>query len=238
MKVRFPYANAASCLLFLYFSPSSLNFLPYLLSDQIEAVAAVNGRTVDYAPNFVMGNTNKSPEFVSDFPMGRVPAFKSVKGLYIFESDAIAQYAAECGPSSSQLLGSTVEERAIIRQWIGFAAHELFEPLTPLILWRYGMAPFDEETENSAFQRLIASLVVLEKQLQGRQYIASEQLSLADISVAASLYWGFTQIIDGVLRAEYSRTTEWYLRVIQDERVNSAFGKKSFIEARNNGISR
>lgn len=185
-----------------------------------------------------MGKTNKSPEFVSNFPMERVPAFKSAKGLYIFESDAIAQYAAECGPSSIQLLGSTVEERAIIRQWIGFADHELFEPLSTLILWRYGIAPFDEETEKSAFQRLTASLVVLEKRLQGRQYIASEQLSLADISVAASLYWGFAQIIDRALRAEYSRTTEWYLRVIQDERINSAFGEKNFIEIRNSGISR
>lgn len=221
-----------------YLSPSSPSILAYLLPDQIEAVAAVNGRTVDYAPNFVMGKTNKSPEFVSDFPTGRVPTFKSAKGLYIFESDAIAQYVAECGPSSIQLLGSTVEERAIIRQWIGFADHELFEPLTTLILWRYGMAPFDEEADKSAFQRLIASLVVLEKQLEGRQYIASEQLSLADISVAASLYWGFAQIIDRALRAEYSRTTEWYLRVIQDESVHSAFGEKNFIEVRNSGISR
>lgn len=57
-----------------------------------------------------------------------------------------------------------------------------------LILWRYSIAPFNEETEKSAFQRLIVSLIVLEKQLQGRQYIALEQLSLADISIAASLY--------------------------------------------------
>jgi elongation factor 1-gamma len=193
----------------------------------------MNGRTIDYAPNFAMGKTNKTPEFLADFPMGRVPTFKSIHGgLTLFESDAIAQYAAESGPASAQLLGSTAEERAVIRQWIGFADHELLEPLTTMIMWRYGMAPFDEESEKSAFQRLSISLAALEKHLQGRQYIASQQLSLADISVVAGLYWGFAQVIDGELRAKYSQTTEWYLRVIQDERVASAFGDKNFIEVR------
>ncbi|KAH7141145.1 glutathione S-transferase [Dactylonectria macrodidyma] len=199
---------------------------------KVEAVAAVNGLTVDHAPDFAMGKTNKTPEFLADFPMGRVPTFKSASGLALFESDAITQYVAESGPASAQLLGATAEERGVIRQWIDFADHELFEPLTKLILWRYGMAPFNEEAEKSAFQHLNISLTVLEKQLQGRQHIASEQLSLADISVAASLYWGFAQVIDLELRDKYSQTAEWYLRVIRDERVKSAFGEKNFIEVR------
>ncbi|KAL1616837.1 Elongation factor 1-gamma [Neofusicoccum ribis] len=200
---------------------------------KVEAAAAVNGRTVDFVPNFAMGNTNKTPEFLANFPMGRVPTFKSTSGLALFESDAIAWYAAESGPASAQLLGATVEERAVIRQWIRFADHELFEPLTTLILWRYGgTASFNEEAEKSAFQKLRVSLKVLEKQLYGRQYIVSEQLSLADISVAAGLYWGLAQVIDQELRAEYIQITEWYLRVVQDGRIKSAFGDKNFIEVR------
>ncbi|WYZ42207.1 hypothetical protein EsH8_V_001102 [Colletotrichum jinshuiense] len=155
--------------------------------------------------------------------MGRVPTFKSANdGMTLFESDAIAQYAAESGPASARLLGVTVEERALIRQWIGFADHELFPPLTTLIMWRYGMAAFDEIEERAAFTRLHVSLVALEKHLQGRQYIATEQLSLGDISVAAGLYWGFAHIIDRELRAKYSETTKWYLRVIRDERLKSS----------------
>ncbi|SPJ78644.1 related to elongation factor 1-gamma [Fusarium torulosum] len=197
---------------------------------KVQAVAAMNGRTIDHAPDFVMGKTNKTPEFLADFPLGRVPTFRSIdEGLALFESDAIAQYAAECGPVSTQLLGSTAGERAIIRQWISFADHELFEPLTTMIMWRYGMASFNEEFEKASFQRLTISLEVLEKQLQGRQYIATQQLSLADISVVAGLYWGFAQVIDAELRGKYSLTTNWYLRVIQDERLASAFGDKNLI---------
>ncbi|KAH7015843.1 glutathione S-transferase [Ilyonectria destructans] len=189
---------------------------------EVQAVVAVNGWTVDHAPDFAMGKTNKTPEFLADFPMGRVPTLKSATGLVLFESDTIAQYIAESGPASAQLLGATAEERAVIRQWIGFADHELFEPLTTLLLWRYGMALFkEEEAEKSAFQRLDVSLTVLEKQLQGCRYIASEQLSLADISVAASLYWGFAQVLDLELRAKFSQTVEWYLRNFIETRKTS-----------------
>ncbi|KAJ4993150.1 Elongation factor 1-gamma 1 [Stagonosporopsis vannaccii] len=199
---------------------------------KIEAAAAVNNLTVNYAPEFAMGITNRSSKFLDDFPMGKVPTFKSSSGLTLFESDAIAQYAAESGPASSQLLGSDVEERAVIRQWISFADHELNEPLTTLILWRYGMGSFNKEAEDSALQRLHASLTVLEKHLRNCQWIASEQLSLADISVAAGLYWGFAQVIDGKLRNQYKNTTQWYLRVIGSESVKSAFGEKNFVEVR------
>ena len=207
--------------------------LPFLLTlAQVEAAAAMNGRTVNYAPDFTMGMTNRSTDFLASFPMGRVPTFKSTGGLHLFESDAIAQYAAESGPASTQLLGSHVEERAVIRQWISFADHELNEPLTTLILWRYGMGTFNNEAEKSALHRLHISLATLEKHLQDREWIASEQLSLADISVAAGLYWGFAQVIDKELRAHYNRTTQWYLQVIESEGVKSAFGEKNFIEVR------
>ncbi|TVY77471.1 Glutathione S-transferase-like protein FUS3 [Fusarium oxysporum f. sp. cubense] len=200
---------------------------------KIEAVALFNGRTIDFAPDFVMNITNKTPEFLLDFPMGKVPTFKSTQGgLKLFESDAIAQYAAENGPASAQLLGTTAEERALIRQWIGFADHELFPPLTTMVMWRFGMAPFDEESERSAFQSLDGSLAILEKHLQGRKYLASQDISLADISVLAGLYWGFSQVIDEGLRAKYSQTTEWYLRVIQNKHVAAAFGAKNFIDVR------
>ncbi|KAK2736515.1 elongation factor 1-gamma [Colletotrichum kahawae] len=199
---------------------------------KVVAAAAVNGLAVDYAPDFVMGKTNRTPEFLANFPMGRVPTFRSADGgLALFESDAIAQYAAESGPARTQLLGGGVEERAIIRQWIGFADHELLEPLTTLILWRFGMAEFVEKAEHAAFSSLQKSLAALEKHLQGRQYIGLDQLSLADISVAASLYWGFAQVIDGELRAKYRKVTEWYLLVVRDKSLKSAIPEE-FIDVR------
>jgi elongation factor 1-gamma len=195
-------------------------------------VAALNGRTLEIAPDFVMGKTNKSAEFLSDFPLGKVPVFKSTKGLKLFESGAISQFVAESGPASGQLLGNTAEERALIRQWIDFADNELFGPITPLILWRYGMGAYNEDQEKSSLERLNISLDALEKHLGGRQYMATNQLSLADLSVAAGLYWGFAQVIDREMSSKYPLTSEWYLRIVENDLVKPVFGEHKPLEVR------
>ena len=182
-----------------------------------------------------MTKTNKTSEFLSEFPLGQVPTFRSSTGLALFESDAIAQYAAESGPASSQLLGSTLDERAVIRQWIGFADHELFGSLQNMVLWRFGMAPYDDKLERDSFARFEIALRVLEKHLQGRLYVATDHLDLADLSVAAALVWGFGHIVDKEMRTHYPLTVKWYIRVIEQEQVKLFFAEKEFIDARKEG---
>ncbi|KAJ6079666.1 hypothetical protein N7467_009419 [Penicillium canescens] len=211
------------------------SYMPNPRVMKIQAAAALNNRTVDFATDFVMGKTNKSLDFLADFPLGQVPTFRSRSGLILFESDAIAQYAAESGPARKQLLGSNAEESAIIRQWICFADHDLFIPLQNMVLWRYGMAAYDEKLEVTALSTLERSLLVLERRLEGRQYVATDHLDLADLSVAAAMYWGFGQIIDEKMREKYPLTVKWYLRVIEQEQVKTAFGEKVFIEVRKVG---
>lgn len=36
--------------------------------------------------------TNKSPEFLSKFPLGKIPAFDGADGFKVFEGAAIARY--------------------------------------------------------------------------------------------------------------------------------------------------
>ena len=54
-------------------------------------------------PEFVLGETNKSAEFLAKFPLGKVPAFASADGKNIFESNAIAYYLA-----NEQLRGKSI----------------------------------------------------------------------------------------------------------------------------------
>lgn len=180
-----------------------------------------------------MGTTNKSVQFLAYFHLSQVPAFKARNGLALSESDAISQYVAEEGHARDLLVGSTAEERATIRQWIGFA--DLFVPLQNLVLWRYGMAPYDDKLEATAFAALENALSVLEGRLKGRQYVATDHLDLADLSIAAAMYWGFSQIVDKKMREQYPLIVEWYLRVIKQEKVRAAFGEEQFIEVRKEG---
>jgi elongation factor 1-gamma len=180
-----------------------------------------------------MGQTNRTPDFLAKFPLGKVPAFEGADGTNLFESDAITQYIAESGPAAAQLTGATPAERATIRQWICYSQGEILDPVTQLALWRLKMRTYDEKVEQTNLERLERSLACLETYLKGRTWLASEdKLSLADITVASTLVWGFSLVIDAEMRQKYPITVGWYERTIESEGVKQAFGEKNFVEKR------
>ncbi|ODM19692.1 hypothetical protein SI65_04678 [Aspergillus cristatus] len=200
---------------------------------KIQAAANLNNLILTFAP-FELGKTNHTPEFLSKFPLGKIPAFTSADGsVNIVESDAIAQYVAESGPAAEQLLGSNPIQRAQIRQWIGFSANEMEASLIPLVLWRIGLAGFDSVKEETAFKGLERALGCLEKSLEGKEWLVDgEEVSLGDLSVASALVPGFLVVIDEEMRGRFPGVVGWYERVIGLEGVREAFGKKVFVEKR------
>ena len=60
----------------------------------------------------MFGETNKSPEFLKKFPLGKVPAFEGSDGLLLTESNAIAYYVA-----NDELRGGS---EAAARAQVGF----------------------------------------------------------------------------------------------------------------------
>lgn len=199
---------------------------------QIQAAANLNGLEL-VVPDFVMRETNRSPEFLSKFPFGKVPTFEGADGTNLIETDAIAEYVALSGPAAGQLMGSTPVERATIRQWICFSQGEVMDNVVQLALWRRGAKPYDEATENNALERLGRSLTFLDSHLKDRAWVCSEdKINMADITLASALAWGFSMGIDAEMRAKYPITVAWYERVIAVDEVKQAFGEKNFIEKR------
>ncbi|GKZ22520.1 hypothetical protein AbraIFM66951_006496 [Aspergillus brasiliensis] len=196
-----------------------------------QAAANFNNLTLTTA-DFKMGETNRDPAWLAKFPMGKVPAFEGADGTLLVESDAITQYVAESGPAAGQLVGATPAERALIRQWICFADGEVLSSVTTLVLWRLGIRAYDEATEKSGLEKLNRALAYLEKRVKERTWVATEKLSLADISIAAALYWGFSMLIDAEMRKEYPAVVAWYERVVESEHVKEAMGPKTFVEKR------
>ena len=179
-----------------------------------------------------MGQTNRTPDFMSKFPLGKVPAFEAADGTTLFESDAITQYIAESGPAADQLIGSTPALRATIRQWICYAQGEILDPITLLALWRLGIRAYDEKTETANLERLDRSLACMETALKGRTWFAGDKLSLADITVASALVWGFSMVIEKEAREKYPTVVAWYERTLEAEGVKQAFGEKKYIDKR------
>lgn len=205
---------------------------------QTQAAANLNNLEITHAP-FEMGKSNKSPSFLAKFPHGKVPAFETPDGkVRIIESDAITQYVAESGPASAQLLGRDAVERAMIRQWIVFAEGEVMSSVVRLAMWRVGLRGYDENMETAGMASLERAMGFLETHLinrekEGKKWLATEEkLSLADISVASALIWGFSMIIDAEMRPRFPTVLAWYDTTLASEGVKQAFGEKKFIEKR------
>ncbi|KAJ5188231.1 hypothetical protein N7491_004555 [Penicillium cf. griseofulvum] len=200
----------------------------------MKAQAAANLNGLELAvPEFAMGKTNQTPDFLSKFPLGKVPAFEAADGTTLFESDAITQYIAESGPAADQLLGATPAERATIRQWICYAQGEILDPVTQLGLWRFGFCPYDEKVEVTNLGRMERSLACLETHLKGRTwFVGNDKLSLADITVASALVWGFSLSIDAEMRSKYPTVISWYERFLESDGIKEAFGEKKYVEKR------
>jgi hypothetical protein len=56
------------------------------------------GLEINVPSDFQMGVTNRTAEFLQDFPLGKVPAFKTADGHAIVESNAIAFYGTRATP--------------------------------------------------------------------------------------------------------------------------------------------
>lgn len=92
----------------------------------ILSAAIISGLEIEQ-PLTEFGITNKSPEFIRKFPLGRIPSFEDNEGLKLTEGVAIARYVSSLVPEAG-LLGHDTKETAQIDQWVHFAKTENLIP--------------------------------------------------------------------------------------------------------------
>ena len=138
--------------------------------------------------NLVAGE-NRSPAFRAINPAGKIPVL--VDGdLVLNESVAIAVYLAEKYPAKG-LLPTDLAGRAEANRWLLFTATELEQPL-----WRitrhtslYPEArrlPAEIPVARDDFREMAA---VAERELDGREFVVGDRVSIADFVLAYTLDW-------------------------------------------------
>lgn len=73
---------------------------------------------------------------------------------------------------------------------------------------------------------------VAERYLRGRAWLAGDELSLADLTLASALVWAFRHIVDEESRRRYPSIVEWYLRAIGVEGIEDVFGPPDMVLVR------
>ncbi|KAL3735724.1 hypothetical protein ACJRO7_024794 [Eucalyptus globulus] len=128
----------------------------------------------------------KKPEFLQRQPFGQVPAVED-GDFRLFESRAIIRYyATKYANRGADLLGATLEEQAVVDQWLEVEAHNFNEPAFNLVFHlvispRLGLRS-DMALVHSSEQKLEKVMDVYEQRLSKSRYLAGDFFSLADLS--------------------------------------------------------
>lgn len=202
------------------------------LPRQCLAAAAIAGLKLTIPPDFQYGVTNKTPEYLSKFPLGRIPSFEGSDGFLLTESNAIASYLADSAPDPAiraQLFGGDAKQRALVQSWVFFSETNLQPTLSQLSRWRLGLPNqvFNQDVEEKATAELERWLGHLEGELKGKKWLVEgtgEGPSLADTTVAAALFFGHLAYIDAEMRGRYPEVYRWYEDVKKVPELEELYG--------------
>lgn len=179
-------------------------------------------------------NGVKGAKFLKLNPNGRVPCLVSndSSGLALWESGAIMYYLCDKYDKTGQYFGKTVEERAIVMQWL---THQLsgLGPVQGNVNYavHYWEQTYGEKPCKSVFTRFEGETArlyqVLEDQLKrqserGSQFIALDRPTIADYA-----FWSWVRIagFGNIDLSPYPAVQKWCATIENDAKSQAAIKK-------------
>lgn len=157
---------------------------------------------------------HRSPEYLKKNIMGKMPVLELDDGTTISESHAICRYLEEIYPEPS-LMGQTPLEKAQIEMWNRRIELDLLNPILNAFvhghpMWK-GIREQVAEFVPVCVKNATSSLEWLETSLEGREYIATESYSIADITAQCTLLMG--KAVGVRATEEQKNINSWWERV-------------------------
>ena len=117
-------------------------------------------------------------------PKGYVPALQLDNGELLTEGAAIVQYLADLKPESRLAPSPTSFERYRLQEMLTFINSELHKSYSPLF---NPATPAETRAERTAY--LLRRYALIEKQLDGRQYLFGDTFTVADAYLFTVTNW-------------------------------------------------
>lgn len=159
------------------------------------------------------------PAFLKLNPHGKVPLLLDGETV-VWESNAIVRYLAATY-SAGAMWPQDPAKRAYADQWMEWAQTRLY-PDANRLFWlsvRTPEADHDLSKISATLERLKGYYEILERQLEGQDYVAGNQLTIADIPTGATLYRYFEMDLD---RPDLPNICAWYDRLCARPAYQSA----------------
>ncbi|KAL9325457.1 hypothetical protein ACSQ67_006102 [Phaseolus vulgaris] len=187
------------------------------------------GVQVELAPNFEMGVSNKTPQFLQMNPIGKVPVLETPDGP-VFESNSIARYVARLSGDNT-LYGSSFFEYAQIEQWIDFSSLEIDANIIKWYAPRFGRGPYLPPAEEAAISALKRALDALNTHLASNTYLVGHSVTLADIILTCNLYLGFANILVKSFTSEFPHVERYFWTLVNQPNFRKILGQVKQTEA-------
>jgi glutathione S-transferase len=145
-----------------------------------EVGAPYRTEIMDYA------TTLKAPAYLAINPMGKLPAITH-GGTVVTEAAAVCAYLADAFPAAGLAPAPTDKARAPYLRWLFFAAGPVEAVVTAKML---GVEIKPDQKRMVGFGDATDTMNALEGAVAGREFIAGDKFSAADVYVASQLGWG------------------------------------------------
>ena len=164
----------------------------------------------------IMAGENRQAPYIEVNPSGQMPALVLDDGTALAETIVICEYLEEQNPEPA-LIGTNPAERGVTRLWTRRVEQKINDPLTNAFRYGAGIDMFKDRmrTIPQAADDLKAlaqdGLAWLDEQMAGREFVAGDALSLADITLYAFADFGagVGQPLDPALK----NVNEWFARI-------------------------
>ncbi|XP_002131081.2 elongation factor 1-gamma-A-like [Ciona intestinalis] len=185
-------------------------------TQKIQIAAQYSGVKLEIT-EFVAGETNKCPDFLKKFPLGRVPAYEN-GDVKLFDTNAIAYYVG-----NEVTRGSNNE--AEVLQWIGVADNEFLPSACTWVFPTLGIMQYNKQATEKAKQDVKALMEIVNNHLLTRTYLVGERITQADISMACTLNMLYKNVMDPDFRASFGNVNRWFVTLINQPEFKSVLGE-------------
>jgi len=160
----------------------------------------------DWKPVYVdfFNGATRTPEYIDLNVMGEVPVLEDGDAI-LTQSGVIQDYVSS---KTGKLGGTSAAERREILRWMFFDNHKV-SGVAGMLRFMMNFLPEDKRNADViAFQagRLKGSLTVVERHLTDRDWLAADNITIADIAVAGYLFYTEPFTFD---RADYPHINRW-----------------------------
>lgn len=169
---------------------------------------------IEWVDISIMAGDHKKPEYLSKTGSPQVPALELEDGTVLVESPTICGYLEALYPEPN-MLGRDPLETAMIDMWQRRIELRLMSTIAQAFRHTNPhMAALEDQCADWGqvnIGRIDARLAELDRQLQGREWMAADRLTIADITGVVAV--DFLRLIKHPVPDEMTALKEWHARM-------------------------